>query len=274
MTEAETGKPDAFDSAIRGWRDALAALRAMPMVAAIAFIVLLALNAATLPFMQVEEGQSLSFGMQLFSFMTGIVQGFLMTPVAIAVHRYVLLGETTQYYLVSLSDPRFMRFFVFTVVFQFLMGVPGTMMGLGALGGTGGLIIAVIGFVLLIIAFIVALRMLILFPAIAVDAPNADWRNALDDTKGHTWRVFFIMVLTSLPILVVQFPLYFTLALPDGPSFAGGFVLAVAQAALGTLGIAALAAVASRLYLAFGTRLGRPAGLQRLARGGRRAGNT
>lgn len=113
--------------------------------------------------------------------------------------------------------------------------------------------------VLFVVAVIAAIRMLILFPAVAVDAPGAGWRNAVDDTKGHTWRVFFIVLLTSMPFTVLSTPLTFLRA-PPGPGLAGGVVWAVAETTLSVLGIAALAAVASRLYRAFSVRLGRPPG--------------
>jgi hypothetical protein len=66
----------------------------------------------------------------------------------------------------------------------------------------------------------------------------------------------------AIPIMVVQFPLYWMLAVPS-LTFSGGIVLAIVQAALATFGIAVFAALASRLYLTLATRLGRPAGLQR-----------
>ncbi|MCZ7642386.1 MAG: hypothetical protein M5U33_06165 [Pseudorhodoplanes sp.] len=71
-------------------------------------------------------------------------------------------------------------------------------------------------------AVIVALRVLILFPAIAVDAPGARWRNAYFDTKGHTWRVFGISVLTALPALLVALPLYFVIGWPEGSASSAG----------------------------------------------------
>ena len=85
-----------------------------------------------------------------------------------------------------------------------------------------GLALAFIFFVLLVIATIASLRLLIVFPAIAVDARGADWRNAMADTKGHTWRVFFTVLATTLPALVITVPLYFMLAWPQRPGFAGG----------------------------------------------------
>ena len=148
-----------------------------------------------------------------------------------------------------------MRFFTFTVVYQLLVSVPGTL-SLAGKSGTGlGVALALVFFVLFIVAVIASLRLLILFPAIAVDARGADWRNAMTDTKGHTWRVFFIAILATLPSLIVLLPLYFTLTWPDGPGLAGGIVLSATQAIVSVLTICALAAVASRLFAAFANKL-------------------
>lgn len=264
MTEAETGRPDAIDSAVKAWRDAFVALAKMPVVFGLATLAMIALNAIGLWLLPFDATKTPGFSAQLLGFAFGLVQGFLITPVAIAVHRYVLLGDITQGYLLNPSDPRFLRFFIFTVAFQILVGIPSTLMSLSSvvLGGAGALVLGVVAFALFIVAAIVALRALILFPAVAVDAPGADWRNAMADTKGHTWRVFFVMVVASLPAFAVQLPLYFLLLWPSGPSFPGGVIAAVIQSVVGIVTIAAFAAAASRLYYAFGAQLGRPPGLR------------
>ncbi len=251
---ATSENPPIFELAIEGWRYAFAALSRMPSILGIAMAIVFGLSIVTLPLLPgPDEQPSLFF--HLFGFLISIVQAYFLTPVAIAVHRFVLLGELTERYAPNPSDPRFMRFFAFSVVYQLLTGVPSFLMSLTGKTETGvGLVLAFIFFVLLVIALIASLRLLILFPAIAVDARGADWRNAMADTKGHTWRVFFIMLVTSLPALIISVPLYFTLAWPR-PELVGGIVLGVFQAVIGVLLLAACAAVASRLFAAFANKL-------------------
>jgi hypothetical protein len=149
-----------------------------------------------------------------------------------------------------------MRFFIFTAVYQLLVGVPGSLMSLTGKADSGlGSVFAIMFSILFIIALIASIRLLILFPAIAVDARGADWRNAMADTKGHSWRVFFITIVSSLPMVVLVVPLYFMLGGTEGPGFAGSVVLSAAQATVGTLALAAYAAIASRLFAAFANRL-------------------
>ena len=247
-------RPAIIGSPIEGWRYAFAALSRMPGVLGVATLFMFALNIVTLPLLPAPQAEP-TLGVQVVSFLTSIASGFVLTPVAIAMHRFVLLGEVAQRYSLNPSEPRFMRFFTFTVVYQLLVSVPGTL-SLAGKSGTGlGVALALVFFVLFIVAVIASLRLLILFPAIAVDARGADWRNAMTDTKGHTWRVFFIAILATLPSLIVLLPLYFTLTWPDGPGLAGGIVLSATQAIVSVLTICALAAVASRLFAAFANKL-------------------
>src|SRR4051812_3989344 len=52
--------------------------------------------------------------------------------------------------------------------------------------------------------FVIAIRTILLFPAVAVDAPGANWRQAMADTAGHAWDILFIMSVAMLtPIFVV-----------------------------------------------------------------------
>ena len=247
--------PPIVELTIQGWRYAFVALSRMPAVLGLAMLIMFALNVATLPLFpgpQAEPG----FAAQAIGTLSGIVTGFLLTPVAIAMHRFVLLGEVAQRYALAPSEPRFMRFFVFTVVYQLLIGVPGSLMSLAGKSETGlGVALALVFFALFVVAVIASVRLLILFPAIAVDARGAEWRNAMADTKGHSWRVLFVMILATIPSLIVTMPLYFTLAWPDGPGFSGGIFLGAVQSVVSVLTLCAFAAIASRLFAAFANKL-------------------
>jgi hypothetical protein len=117
------------------------------------------------------------------------------------------------------------------------------------------LVVASAWIALMITGVIVCLRLLILFPAIAVDADGASWRNAIADTKGHTWRLFFIMLLTAIPAYVLFGTVPFLPGWPYGPNAIGQIALSAAQAAVRVLMVCALAAVASRLFAAFANKL-------------------
>ncbi len=251
-------KPPIFGTAIEGWRAAVEAMARMSALFITAVVLMLILNAVTV-LVSPPPKQEPSLAIQLLMYVLGIVQGFVLTPVAIAMHRFVLLGEMTPRYAVSLSDPRFVKFFLVSVAFQFLIGIPSTLMTLSLRSqGVASGILATVFAILFLLAVFVAVRILILFPAIAVDAPGAEWRNAYRDSKGNFWRTLLILTLTVIPALVVTLPFYFLLAWPDGPSLLGGAILSVVQSILGVASLAAFAAVASQLYVAWSERLRMP----------------
>jgi hypothetical protein len=59
--------------------------------------------------------------------------------------------------------------------------------------------------VLRIPVFVLAIRAIVLFPAVAVGAPGADWRRAIAYTGGHVWRIFFIILGAMLPLVIAAF---------------------------------------------------------------------
>lgn len=256
-TEAITeANPPIAGTAVDGWRYAFAAFSRMPAVLGAGMLFLLVINLALFPFLPKTPEEDLAWNVQIIGFVSGLIQGLLLTPVAIAVHRFVLLGELTPRYTLNLSDPRFMRFFYFTVVFQLILTVPSMLMMLGTeAGGTAGVVLVLIFLVMFIAAIIASLRMLILFPAIAVDAPGADWKKAMADTRGHTWRVFFIALLTGIPAFALIILIQYLLADPSGSGWGLGIVASLLQAFTGVLMLAAYAAVASKLFAAYADRL-------------------
>jgi hypothetical protein len=241
-----------LSAAMSAWREALAARERMPNLfwTAMAGIAILNIVYFALTVMTFEPGLvSLLIGLAY-----AIVHGLLLTPLAIAVHRFVLLNETMSAYKLDTRDPRFVRFFTFLAGLAVVMLIPRL---IGDLFGPflGGRLVSLI---LSIVAAIILVRNVILFPAVAVDAPGADWRNAMADTKGHSWRVFFILLCVTLPpAIVVSIVLMVLFAIPIV-----GWVIAVAvQAAFVALAVAAMAAAASRLYVDYANALGRPMGL-------------
>jgi hypothetical protein len=108
-----------------------------------------------------------------------------------------------------------------------------------------------------VVVAVVTLRTVILFPAIAIDAPGVGWLNAMADSKGHTWRVLFTFLLASFPLWPLQAAARWMLSpfgLPASPlafQIIGVVLMAVAL----VLAVSAFAAIASWFYMAFGRRL-------------------
>jgi hypothetical protein len=260
-------------SPITAWRDGFNAIARMGTVAGVSVLLMLVLVIINSFFLLPPPEGGANFRFRALTFLVGLVKALLLTPLAIAVHRYVLLGEITRRYSLDPSDPRFVRFFGFSVGFAVLWQLPLWLMGLMEAQTRDlatGLLTGIAFVLLVIVTIIIGIRSIILFPAVAVDAPGAmsgnalrdNWGNAVRDSKGHSWRLFFIALLTLLPAIVVIMTAYF-LASPGLPSLrslaSGLFVGSV----MNVVTVAVMAAMASRLYAAYGRRLGRPPDLAR-----------
>jgi hypothetical protein len=257
---AEGAKLPIIGTAIAAWTDCIRAIGAMPVLFAIVIAILIPLNLLQLPALEMTLAGKTGFLLHLWSLIYTIVQAFVITPLAVAVHRFVLLGEIAGGYRLTTSEMRYLRFFGFSVALSVIAVIPQIVINLGVgLGTALSLVFVLLGFVLMIFMIIVMLRTLMLFPSIAVDAPSADWRNAMGDTKGHSWRVFFVLICTMVPLMAFGFLQYWLMR--GGLSFGGRIVAAVVQALVGTVTISALAAMASHLYGAYAEQLGRPPNL-------------
>jgi hypothetical protein len=161
----------------------------------------------------------------ILTLLFAVAEAFLLTPYYIAVHRLIILDETAQSYVLRPREPRFQKFFgwslilsaamallvlVFGLLLAFLLQVlalTGTLTGTNVLGiGIGASFIA--GCAFIFTSFWAMARLSILFPAIAVDAAGANWRNVMADTRGYAWQIFLIGLLASLPFLLLELPLW------------------------------------------------------------------
>lgn len=256
------GRLPIIGTAVTAWGDAFRAVSTMPVPAGIVFVILMLIAGASMLLIPdpMKLAKTSMPWLQVISLITTIVQGFLLAPLAIAVHRMVLLGETTDRYALDPSSPRYMRFVGFGVLVSLLWSLPNLISSLTPHSYGLSEVAGIVSFVLVIVVAIVTLRRAILFPAIAVDAPGATWSNARNDTKGHSWRVCFIFVCVALPVLMVSLPLTFTLVAPARFGEPGRLVFGIISPAIQILSICALAAAASHLFKAYASRLIDPRG--------------
>ena len=240
---------------ITAWCDALAAVEQMPRVFGTALIAIVAVNGVAL-FVIPHGHRGIEFGPQVIGLIFGAVRALLLTPAAIAVHQFVILQERTGSYRIDPGNPRTSSFFLCAVAVQAAVVIPVLLVELAprSLGLSPGSAIS-----LLITVFVcwaqVTLRTLILFPAIAVDAPGAGWNNAVQDTKGQIWRMLLVVIITSVPLFAVSLLEISVLGRPAQPGAIAGVILLVLDG-LGTIVMMAVyAALASRMFLGMADRL-------------------
>jgi hypothetical protein len=234
------------DAIITTHRDVFRAIQAMPRLTAIV-VVLLVLQAL----LELAAGALIPEQSLLGSGLVSIVYDALITPFLIAVHRFIVLGEVTHQYRLEWRDRRYQLFFGWAFVVTVLSQIPGLVSNLpGPWPMTLLLLLAST-----IVVFIIFIRVMILFPAIAVDAPGATPRHAFADTKGRTWAILFAFIAPFIPSAMIV-GLILVAAIPDIPLAGHGLVLGL-LGLIKMFWIALAVVIASRLYLELSNRLKR-----------------
>lgn len=187
----------------------------------------------------------------LMAFVSGLAQTFLLTPVFIAVHRFIILGEKGTAYALTPGEHRFQLYFTFWAAFSVVAVAP--LFVVEASPVYPGLALV---FVWTVAVMIAGLRLTILFPAIAVDAPGATLARAFADTKGHAWRIFAIGLLALLPLMATGALVRRIAGRLSGSAIAP-VTVGIVEAVLSAFMLTLFVAIASRLYQWLGDRVTR-----------------
>lgn len=155
---------------------------------------------------------------------------FLWPIIAVAWHRFILLGETSSSALYFKFGRREARFLL-TSIFLSLLVVPGVLVVIVGAGTALSLFAIPLGFVLMVAGLAYALRLSLLLPAVATDSA-ADARAILDATQDNVLRIFgahTLNVLALLTVAIVVSILIGVVAFVMGPvaGVIGGAVLGV-----------------------------------------------
>jgi hypothetical protein len=190
--------PGIWKAAARVWCDAGRVLRKLPVLTFVALLIALALE-LDLFYIPTAVWTRVPAILLFAGFFAA--RPFLLTPYLIAVHRFIILGEATAIYRLAPTDKRFQRYFVWSLVPAAMIPAASLLIHLISLDmSPSGVISTVAAVAALAVMAVVAARIITLFPAVAVDAPDASWGRAIADTKGNTWRVFSIFLLAMLPL--------------------------------------------------------------------------
>jgi hypothetical protein len=242
---------DLYHALRTGWRLAIVAHAVMSVGAFVLLIGPLLLSRD--PVGQSIARQGLLIGM-----------AFLLTPFLVWVHRFVLLGEEPKHYDLDPANRRFLLFFGWLAVMVLLASIPSFLDALTTpksplfyVGPYREPAPSTLATVANVVVAVLTAQFVVLFPAMAVDAPGIAWQNAVRDTRKHA---VFAVVMTVVP--------FFPIALIGA---AGVRILHVLHRSL--VGVIAemmwigamfvllatlLAVIASRLYQVVGERLNAP----------------
>jgi hypothetical protein len=252
--------PPIFQAVAQAYRDLSHCLSELRPLVVIVLLITLAFQTAETLLLPPTAGETSRT--ILLRFLSSLAQGFLTVPYYIAVHRLVILGERTSSYVLAPSNLRFQQFFWWWAALSVVTYLPIAFIEM--LGPTRALtplnlIVLVAMPVILIAIIIVTLRLTIIFPAVAVDAPGATWENVMADTKGHVWRIFLFGLVATLPLILPALLLGALggLGSPSRSWIVSGFFL-IFSSVLSVVGLTLFIIVASLLYLWIGNRTKQP----------------
>jgi hypothetical protein len=226
---------------------------ALSRVAAVALTIVLVSDQAER--LLLAPGADADNAAALASFVFGLVQTLLITPYLIAVHRFVVLDEITPgYVLAPFGNRRTQIYFLCWAALSVLATAPAFLPPLSAVEQpVGGFIgFAVLAYLAGVMVF--GLRMTLLFPAVAVEAPGAGFANALADAKGHLWRIFATGFLAGVPLITLAY-LARNMFGPAGDGAA--FVVSLLRSLVAFVLLTQFVVISSRLYMWLGDRLTR-----------------
>jgi hypothetical protein len=197
----------AFPVWLQAYGDAARAIVSMPSLFLITFAAVTAVYAIPVEslFLETSGARASRWDSHLARMTFAISEeAFILAPLLIAVHRYVILGETTRGFSLSPAD-RYLRFVSNAIVFGIATEVVGIFMQFKVLTALAATSLPTTVFLLLLpIAAasvpLLFLPMLVAFPAIAIDAPRV---KALREGIRHYRTLFYTMLLAWLPALAI-----------------------------------------------------------------------
>ena len=261
-------------TALGAWTDGFRAIAAMPALVAIGFALyaLLAIGVfAVVELIVLHSGRSTlqwlaSPAGLLFGVVNSSLQIVLMAPLAMAVHRHVVLGEVVARYPLHPLRPSYLRYIGAALALNLayrcadlinLLAPP-----VKTLPYAANVALALATFAVMIAVAIIAVRRIALFPAIAIRAPHASWSETAPAGAGNVVRILLALTLLSLPVAVAMLILYAAMPVPNWPNGMGQLVLSMAMAAVQTIFVCVLAAGMARIYMAIGVSPSALANLQ------------
>lgn len=246
------------DTVFAAVADTWHALRAMPVLTLCAAAIILALEIGQ-SFIPRGYREAPPSGL-LLGVALDAVRSFCLAPFMIAVARFVILGAVTRGYIIDPAKPGFLRFVGWLLALSVIVLLAFNVPDLVASAGFTELASLVLFIAALVAVIILALRLNILFPALAVDAKHAGAANAIADTRGFLFRIFLVFALILVPPAIVSIVVTFILGAGVGiPGSEAASAHLVAGAIIQAVTIPLFVAAASRLYQALGNRLGPPA---------------
>lgn len=266
MRDSMSVRPSGWQIASRAWRSVFQAMARMPVLFVSAFILFLLLQVSALVLVNHAVMQSLPvWSFFAGAFVQNIVSSLLTAPVAVAVHRWVLLNDVQPGGL-SWKPPYTRLFFLWALALHLIymvMRLP-TMMFTAEMVRSGivgkrpapGILLNLLP---VLAVMIVSIYLALVFPDVAIGEPSASWtaraRASAALVRGNFWLLVRAAILAFLPLIVIQIVMAFATIRVSGRLLVTVDLLSPAtavQALIGgvtaVLGVGLAAATVSWLY--------------------------
>lgn len=183
-----------------------------------------------------------------------VLNAWILSPVAVAVHRMILLREETPG-LIAWNHPRIWNFFGWTLALELVLTIA-ALPPLAIPNASKLLALIVFG----VLGIIVSVRSLLIFPAVAVETPATNWKKRIEaswvSTRGLFWTLllslFGAMLILYLPLLAID-AIYAVFFFSSGELGLAAHIIRIGNdlidAVLEPFDVALAAAVASWCYM-------------------------
>ena len=213
-----TERPKFWQTAKSAWRSLFQALRQMAPLFLIGFLLMAGLNIAIerlTPLLAIPTRDALkeilTAGRRLpwldvskaigMDFAVWILRAIIAAPLAVAVHRFILLGEVRRFYFLSRLSLKFARW-------VFLLEIPVIVLSWLILFATGATGLPSLLWLLMAALIVLLISTSQLLPGVAVEEASETFsgrlETALERAEGMLWRTTLIFVLAFLPVVLVQ----------------------------------------------------------------------
>jgi hypothetical protein len=237
-------------AAYREWWRSCSALRTLVFSA---FVILLAVAAVSDFIPQRFWDQGL-LG-EILSLAQQAIRSVLLAPILIGIHRFVILDERARGYAFPADEPAYRTFVAWLFGLDVLTGLPIDLLGVMQTLNVTVWTSTFVFIVLLAVAVILSLRLSILLPAIAIDAPGIKPALALADTRGYALRMLAIIILAVIPWLAIS--AIGTWVIGRRIDVVGSFPAMIGlliTGALQTISLSLLAVIVSLVFVALGAK--------------------
>jgi hypothetical protein len=166
-------------------------------VSAVVFII----NSYTVPL----SLSSIAAAQPLLVLLNEVLRAIVLAPLAILIHRSIILGEWTGTYLMMGTHRRARQFVGVALLLALVQELANFV---GSLDRYSGWFILPT-FVILIASIVLSIRLCLAFPAIATDQSAAPIRDSFRYVKGSGLAIFFMFFCAALCWMPIEIPLLF-----------------------------------------------------------------